>query len=600
MEITKELVDYIKSLKITYNTDSNCICFNDEPADEYSIRVLCERIKNLYKIEITKEELIDILLDNDKISVVEKDKTLDEFFEIINLDNTIAENDWNIYKKWRENEAIWNVDKDGVKTSLNKCFANIVGFIEKFPKTKGRIKFNKVRNQVEFNNKQLIDANIHYILNLINKYFINDFSNVRMVKDALDNVAFKNSFNPWIEYFNGLNYVDDGIDWIEYTIKNVLCCEEQEEYYRLYYEELKMFYLATMKRIYEKEKSLPVKFDTVTTFCGENGGSGKTTYFERLFDIDGDGNSYCYTVDSDSFQPSNKDFLEKSHQCVCLFLDELSMRRAIVTSIKGYITMRTDKFRKSYGYVNEDHIRGFTITAASNNIDILKDYTTDNERRWGIIKISNDIKNYTNVNRAFDEGYRDKLWAFIKHLYETGEFKLYIDDKELNDLQIKIQRDYKASNNVDYQTIIDDLLEREYGFIETESSYLIDTDYIVEQYLHGNSYDWCMRHNEEMDDKLKRYKEGKYTLTPKDKLISKYGKINRISKKQLYDILDKLHFEYTKITLNAEIRYRGTWNGWENTNHNCRINGLVINAYWRKNESELTSMPSATQTSIPF
>ena len=77
MEITKQLVEYIKTLKITYNTDSNCIYFNNEPADEYSVRVLCERIKNLHKIELTKEELIDILLNNGNVSIVDKDTTID-------------------------------------------------------------------------------------------------------------------------------------------------------------------------------------------------------------------------------------------------------------------------------------------------------------------------------------------------------------------------------------------------------------------------------------------------------------------------------------------------------------------------------------------
>ena len=561
---------------------------------EYDYKVFQSAIKELFGIDISIDDLKSYCINkNEEINVKNIDTELSDIIDIIDEDNNIPKSEWEQYKHWKEYEAVWNIDKDGEKTSINKCIANIIGFIEHFPKTKGKIMFNNVRNQIEWNNRQLVDGDIHKVLNLINKYFINDFSNVRMVKDALDNVAFKNKFNPWVDYFNALEYEDDGIDYIDYTIKEVLCCEEQEKYYDLYYETLKIFYLATMHRIYMKEKNQSVKFDTVTTICSRLGGSGKGTFFERLFDIEDNGNTYCYIVDSDSFNPASKDFLEASHQCVCLLLDELKMNRAVITAVKGYITKKTDKFRKAYGYVNEDHIRGFTIVAASNNDDILKDYTTDNERRWSIIKISNDSNNYKNVNKAFDNGFRDKLWAFIKHIYDTESFILYMTDDRLIDLETEIQRDYKASNNADYNSIINDFLEREYGFYTVGDRIYIDSDYIVKQYKHGDSYDWCMRHNEEMNEKLKKSKEGNIILQPSDKMITKFGKIDRISKSQLYEILNKIGFEWTKPSLNAELRYSGIWNGIEKTKHMCRINGKIENAYWRISESEIEDLKNA-------
>ena len=584
MEITKQLVEYIKTLKITYNTDSNCIYFNNEPADEYSVRVLCERIKNLHKIELTKEELIDILLNNGNVSIVDKDTTIDEFFELIDQDNTIAENDWNAYKSWRENEALWHTDKDGIKTSIIDCFDNIVGFIEHFPKTRGRIKFNKIRNIVEFNGVQITDNDYHTIMNYITKYFLSTFGKLRTIKDACDNVANKNKFNPWTDYFDKLKYVDDGIDWIDYTIKNVLCCEEQEKYYNLYYETLKIMLLANMSRIYNKELyNKPTKYDTVVALCGVNGGSGKTTFFERLYDIEDNGHSYCYVVAGDSFQPKDRDFIERSHQSVCLFLDEVSMKRAIVTSVKGYITQQDDRFRKAYGYNSEPHMRGFIITASSNNTDILKDYTTDNERRWAIIKISEDENNYIKVNKAFDEGYRDKIWAFIKNIYDQKEYKLYMTDVRLKNLEKDIQRGYKASNNEDYDTIVNDLLEREYGFYDKE---YIDADAIVAQYKYGDSLQWCKEHNVEIHDKTNKSSQDKYTMKPEDRLIEYWGKIDRIQKTVLYEIISKIKIEFTKPSLAAEMRVSGRWNGYDNKP--CRIAGNLVKGYWRKEKVDRT------------
>ena len=509
---------------------------------EYDYKVFQSAIKELFGIDISIEDLKSYCINkNEDINVKNIDTELSDIIDIINEDNNIPKSDWEQYKHWKEYEAIWNIDKDGEKTSLADCFENIVGFIENFPKTKNKIKFNKIRNIVEYDGRQVVDADYHTIMNYINRYFMPKFSKLKMIKDAVDNIGFKNTFNRWTEYFDSLEYVDDGIDYIEYTIKEVLCCEEQEKYYDLYYETIKIMLLANMSRIYNKELyGKPTKYDTVVALCGENGGSGKTTFFERLYDIDNNGNTYCYVVAGDSFQPKDKDFIERSHQCVCLFLDEVSMRRAIVTSVKGYITQQDDRFRKSYGFNCESHMWGFIIVASSNNRDILKDYTTDNERRWAIIKISENTKNYENVNKAFDNGFRDKLWAFIKHIYDTESFKLYMTDDRLINLEAEIQRDYKASNNEDYHTIIYDLLEREYGFYDEN---YIDVDSIVAQYKYNNSWEWCVSHNDEYKIKEEKSIKGEYIMKPDDREILYWGKIDRIQKTILYEILGKLKID---------------------------------------------------------
>lgn len=579
---TRKIIDNINMSK-----DGKLMIENRQLTD-YSINVICQRIKAVEGKDINMNDLIELIKEKGQVIEDNTPEILTELNDIINSDDNIENSEWEKFNIWKINDAIWNINKDGEKTGLNECFENIVGFIENCPKTKGKIKFNNVRNLVEFNGRQVTDSDIHTIMGYITKYFIDKFSKLRMVKDAIDNVAFKNRYNRWVDYFNGLEYVDDGIDYIDYTIKNVLCCEEQDKYYDLYYETLKIMMLASMSRIYNKELyGIPTKYDIVVTLCGRNGGSGKTTFFERLYDIDNNGNSYCYVVSGDSFQPKDKDFIERSHQSVCLFLDEISMKRAIVTSVKGYITQRDDRFRKAYGYNNESHIRGFIITASSNNDDILKDYTTDNERRWAIIKISEDINNYKKVNEAFDNGYRDKIWSFIKNIYDNEEWKLYMTDERLIKLEKEIQRSYKASNNDDYNTIIYDLLEREYGYYSANDKIYIDTDYICEQYLFGDSKEWCKRHNEEISEKIKKSKEDKYILRPNEKMITKFGKINRISKKQLFDILDKLHFEYTKISLNAEMRYSDIWNGLDKGKNSCWINGSIVNGYWRKENENI-------------
>lgn len=522
-----------------------------------------------------------------------KDQSLSDIIDII--DKT-PDNDWDIYKKWKKDECMYIRNKDGVITGVDMCYNNIVNWLNAFPLTKNKIKWNNIRNVATWNDKPLTDSMMHQIIQLINKYISKDYSNLKNLRDAIIGCAVKNRYNRWVDYFNSLKYKDDGIDYIDYTIKNVLCCEEQDKYYDLYYETIKIMLLASMKRIYYKELyNEPVKYDTVVTLCGQNGGSGKTTFFERLYDIDDNGNTYCYVVAGDSFMPKDKDFLERTHQSVCVLLDELSMKRSIVTSVKGYITQRSDKFRQSYGYNSEDNIRGFIIVATSNNDDILKDYTTDNERRWSIIKMSEDKNNYKNVNKAFDNGYRDKIWAFIKNIYDNEEYQLYFDNEKFELLESEIQRGYKASNNDDYNTIVDDLLEREYGF--TNNTYDINIDYIYQQYCYGNSREWCDKHNDEINKKTTKSYNGEYILKPEDQLIQYWGKIDRISKNKLYILLAKLKIEFTKPSLNAEMRSSGKWYGWEQNHRQCRIDHNLVSGYWRRDKTDLVSYNDG---SLPF
>jgi predicted P-loop ATPase len=523
-----------------------------------------------------------------------------ELSDIIDIINDIPDNDWDIYKKWKKEECMYIRNKDGVITGVDMCYNNIVSWLDNFPITKNKIKWNNIRNVATIDNKPLTDSMMHQIIQMINKYLSKDFSNLKNLRDAIIGCAVKNRYNRFIDYFNSLNYQDDGVDYIEYTIKNVLCCEEQEKYYDLYYETIKIALLACMKRIYYKELyNKPVKYDTVVTLCGKTGGSGKTTFFEKLFDIDDNGNTYCYVVAGDSFSPKDKDFLERTHQSVCVLLDELSMKRSIITSVKGYITQRSDKFRMSYGYNSEDYIRGFIIVATSNNTDILKDYTTDNERRWSIIKMSEDSDNYKKVNEAFENGLRDKLWAFIKHIYDNEDYDLYFTDKEIEDLEKNIQRDYKASNNEDYNSIIYDLLEREYGFYDND---YVDVDLIVNQYKSNDSYEWCIKHNEEFEIKSSKANRDEYIMRYDDRPIKFYGKIDRIQKTVLYNILNKLGFEFTKPSLAAEMRASNIWNGYDNKS--CRIGNSMAKAYWRKEKIKrdmfIDRNSTNKQTSIPF
>ena len=132
---------------IKYDKENDIIYINNSKATEYHIRVMIAIVKERIGVNISLDELKEILsledfaYENNDNGELE----LNECFDIIDNDDDIKENDWKEFKKWRNEEAIWKLDKDGEKSYLIECFENIVGFLENFPKTKGKIKFNNLK-----------------------------------------------------------------------------------------------------------------------------------------------------------------------------------------------------------------------------------------------------------------------------------------------------------------------------------------------------------------------------------------------------------------------------------------------------------------------
>ena len=279
--------------------------------------------------------------------------------------------------------------------------------------------------------------------------------------------------------------------------------------------------------------------------------------------------------------------------------DEVSVKRSIFNAVKSFISKKNDKFRRSYGYVANNNMRKFVLWGTSNNNDFLKDYTAGLERRWMIIHISEDKMNGVYLKEKMTKDnylFVRRLWAQVMHMYkEEPNMEMYLNHSWDN-LLFKLQREYKASNNEEYDTIINDLLEREYGFYD---KYETDADAIVSQYKYGNSFEWCSKHNNEYNQKDIKSRSGEYIMKADDREIEYWGKIDRIQKTILYDILNKLHIDYTKPTLAAEMKLTERWKGCDN--EACRLNGRNIKGYFRINKVDRIFIDHGDkQTELPF
>ena len=127
-----------------------------------------------------------------------------------------------------------------------------------------------------------------------------------------------------------------------------------------------------------------------------------------------------YTAGGDSVL--SKDFYQNLQGKLIIEIGELdSFARSEVNTIKRVVSNPTDRYRKPYDRLPDDHPRQCVFVGTTNEDLILKDHTGG--RRFWPIEIS-DIK----LDKIKDD--RDQLFAESLHLYKAGEkwYEMPIDE----------------------------------------------------------------------------------------------------------------------------------------------------------------------------
>lgn len=584
--------DYFKD-KLSYK--NRFVYFDDKRLDwkndKSLFRTIVARDIGIKKTEIDYDILFVALLHvakqnklEDTNDIIVSSNYSSEFFEIEDLlddienDDTINDvDDWTEYRNWKNNESIKTVNADGEVTGIDPCYDNIVGWLEHFPLTKNNIKYNDKSNRIDFNGKIIDDNDVHTILSLCNKFFIRKYSNVKGMFEAIKGCANNHHYNPVKTYLESLNY-DDSKDWFEYLIKNVLNAEMWDEYGDLYLAEFRKWMTACVKRIYHPGS----KFDNILVLVSKNQGTGKSTVWEKLFNINGE--NFSKIVDASQDIPSGDRFIQQCAAKICINFDEIAMKSKNVNKIKTMLTQQSDEWHTLYSVADAPRDRDYLFVGTTNNKDFLKDYTSMFERRWWIIKVTEDSRNGVHINKIFDDkklNLQDKIWAQAKHMYDNNEeTELYIAHmSELGKKLELLQRGYKASNNEYYAEIVD-IMQMDWGFFDNKKTVNIDS--LVKQYKSGNAIEYCRRRNSEVE--ALSHKDG-YVMKPDDIQYTYYGQIDRWPVTLLCDLLDKLGIHYTQQSLNNELEYA---NEFEKKYARCQINNNKPCWSWCRTEDTPT------------
>lgn len=319
-------------------------------------------------MELTREQLIEKLLNKDKLIKLDDHRKVD-FIR----------------------------DEEG---KIKKLFTNLKKMIE-VDETLKDIEFNSFTQEINVNDELINDALLSEIrLNISNKYYI-DYTKDDILQ-ALLLIANEHAFHPiksrpW-----------DGQKRAETLFIDYLGADDNE-----YTRAVARKWLAgAVARIYQPG----IKFEMVPIIQGKQG-IGKSTLADKL------GGEFF--VDSLKSLGNNKDDYQTLIGAWIVELGELdSFNKTSIDTMKGFISAREDKIRLPYDKITQRFPRTCVFIGTTNPDKYLKDATGN--RRFFPIPTPNQPS--TDVFSINDEDVQ-QIWAEAYHLYINKE-QLFLNEKE--------------------------------------------------------------------------------------------------------------------------------------------------------------------------
>lgn len=324
---------------------------------------------------------------------------------------------------------------------------------EEYLNEKYDFRFNIITGKVEFKKKaettfsEMRDYDDNSLYRELQRNHIKcSLHNLRMLLRS----DFVEKHDPFTNYLDSLAKWDEKTDYIDMLASQVKTTND--EYWKKCF---KKWFVAMVGSLL-KENTVNHQ---VIVFSGRQG-IGKTTWLENL--VPNELKKYLF---SGNINPDNKDTLSQLSECIIIHLDEMdSLAATHAAKLKEIITKTNIRFRKAYGYNNENYIRRASFVASINSEQFLDDAT--GSRRFLCFKVV-DI-NYK------EQAPLDKAYAQARFLFEQG-FKYWFEDGEVEEI---------TTNNEMFQikTLEEELLNK--YFVKTESTlaqlFLTTTEIAVE------------------------------------------------------------------------------------------------------------------------
>ena len=390
------------------------------------------------------KEAYNIIFNEIKKNEVDKRKDSEILNMLVN-DETIKT------EKWWKGKIDVNWGDKGPK--FIHCIKNYEACVDKA--FGDRLKFNNFTQLAEIDGEKITTLKTSEIYRDIEEIIRDvDYSatlspNVANHGINIQSVKFK--YNPVTDYLNSLKW--DGVPRLETIFIDWLGAEDTHINRKV----ALLWFRGAVMRAFEPG----CKFDYMPILYSSTGGTGKSTFTERLCRVK---EYYCSNFDFNS--KDRVDIINSSWICNN---DELAkMNKSDVEDYKSWLTITVNKARLSYDRRSQDFLVHCVYIGSSNKKEFLRDNTSDVERRFIPIICTEEYNNGIKIFNEFTDEVVDNYWAEAMHYYKE-EFKvkganrcgIYLTEEDIEELT-DLQWEFKSWNNDDRITRVIEWLDGYY------------------------------------------------------------------------------------------------------------------------------------------
>ena len=299
-----------------------------------------------------------------------------------------------------------DTDKRGIKSTASNAFV----VLENDPALKGKLRYDEFRDRPEIVGRLPWDRKSAE--SYVRRWTDADDASLRIymektygitgkdkIKDAKVKCFEEHKYHPVRDYLNGLEW--DRTPRLDRAVIDYIGADDNE----LTRAATKTWMVAAVARIFEPG----CKMDYCLILVGAQG-VGKSTFFEVMGGEWYNGNLSAMSSDRQS--------LEQLRGSWIFELQELDgMKKREVSSVKAFITNRTDKYRGAYKENTDEFPRQCVFGGTTNEDTFLKDDT--GERRFWPVQVSRERQKMGNPRKALMRD-RDQLWAEAVDSYRHG------------------------------------------------------------------------------------------------------------------------------------------------------------------------------------
>jgi len=415
-EITREYGEHL-----SFNVIKNVVCY-DGKNDKLKVKMLVESIKSAYKIKSTQARML--------VEDVAREKK----FKDVLVSDAMTDNDEGINAENWEDFLETEINENG-EGKLKHSISNYVLFLLYSPKYHNRLKFNlfnKNEYYIDENGVETFidDTIVSQMKQDIEDYF-GDYKNNK-AEDAINVALKKRSYNPVIDLHNECRKIEvDGCEEAETLFIKFLGAKDTPLNRKM----TGMGFIGSICRVEQETPTKGFDFDFMTILDGPQG-IGKSKLIERMY-----GSEYTQTsIDITDEQ----DYVDKCNSARVGMIDEMSkFGNKSLEDIKDFITKTGNRVRLPYARRSQYYPRHTVFYGSTNKECYLRDYDTDYERRFLIIECFGKPHSRAWWEENLTDDFIKNVWAQWLKIYDSGEYKKYLEltEEEIEELkQIQLRK----------------------------------------------------------------------------------------------------------------------------------------------------------------